>query len=106
MISKFIDKWSNEFFADGNDIYELISVTYGIDGGMHRPDYNRWDPGVNRGEVVWTKNFEIYNTEFIKRFIWTCRTFREEACELEACNHPDKLLAIPNTDICFLSEFL
>ena len=100
-----IDETRALFLAGDDDAYVKGHIYFGLHG-MHSPNYNRWIPAKDRGDVIFDAAFDLSDGAAQAAFKQCCADLRAATCEADVCARPPGgLLASIGTVECWLEDF-
>jgi len=102
MLQQIPDDWIEDFVRGDLDPYVQLFIPFGI-AGFERPDFNRFEPSKNRGNVKFDNNFDFHPAASQRAFLRACDIASNFACDREACE--EGLLIFPSSVRCFLPSF-
>ena len=83
-----------------------VRLAWGI-AGIDRPDFVVWEPGVNRGNVVFYDGFNMTTRESQEFVLATCQLLRTRQCSLPGCTsgRQPNTITLPGGVKCWPEEF-
>lgn len=83
-----------------------VRLAWGI-AGIDRPDFVVWEPGVNRGNVVFYDGFNMTTRESQEFVLATCQLLRTRQCSLPGCSsgRQPNTITLPGGVKCWPEEF-
>jgi len=107
MFTRIGDAFRDDFFGGTDDAYEVGNMYFGM-LELHAPDFIKWKPDLNRGNVVFDSAFELRSNSSQEGYLRACSRLEDAPCDVAACSYPGAtgLLAVPGSVSCPLRDFL
>eukprot|EP00471_Norrisiella_sphaerica_P002448 CAMPEP_0184481728 /NCGR_PEP_ID=MMETSP0113_2-20130426/3300_1 /TAXON_ID=91329 /ORGANISM="Norrisiella sphaerica, Strain BC52" /LENGTH=1146 /DNA_ID=CAMNT_0026861037 /DNA_START=22 /DNA_END=3462 /DNA_ORIENTATION=+ len=102
MLAQVPSELQDDFIRGDLDPFVEVFIPFGIQG-FERPGFNRFEPGKNRGNVVFDNDFDFFTPEAQATFNRACALAATYSCGASACQ--DGRLFFPESIQCFLPEF-
>lgn len=105
MITGLEDLGRENFISGAANEYESGKLYFGIDS-IARPKYNIYKPDLDRGEIVYSPNFDLSTLEAQAAFKQVCATVVDATCGGSAgCSAVADRLVQPSSVRCWLDDF-
>jgi len=102
MLMSATDDMRENFMASDDASYAEGWLYFGLED-LDASGFDRFDPAVNRGDVVYDAAFDLEDAAAQAQYLSFCDAVSTAACGLEACSRPPHTLVYETR--CFLSAF-
>ena len=91
MLARATEEPRENFLATDDAGYTFGWLYFGL-SDLHAPDFDRFDPSKNRGDVIFDESFDLGAAAAQRKFVEYCAALEAAPCGLEACTRPPHTL--------------
>eukprot|EP00468_Gymnochlora_sp_CCMP2014_P009208 CAMPEP_0167745184 /NCGR_PEP_ID=MMETSP0110_2-20121227/3011_1 /TAXON_ID=629695 /ORGANISM="Gymnochlora sp., Strain CCMP2014" /LENGTH=1024 /DNA_ID=CAMNT_0007629799 /DNA_START=219 /DNA_END=3290 /DNA_ORIENTATION=- len=104
MLVELPDELSEDYIPGEFSQFVQTQYAFGIDG-FDRGDFNRFDPGKDRGDVKFLNGFDFFPAASQDLFIYACDAASARPCNKDGCKGGVLMNSSPGALKCFLPGF-